>query len=51
MKEPKRIINISERIRNQIRIHWPWLRKQDHQEVASFINAIIKNIHGELRKR
>lgn len=34
---------ISQRIRNQLRIHWNWLKeKEDYNEVAEFIDSCIK---------
>jgi hypothetical protein len=39
------IILIQKRIRNQLRIHWGWLKeKEDYNEVANFINSIINQI-------
>lgn len=33
---------ISKRIRNQLRIHWLWLKKkEDYNEVADFIDSCI----------
>ncbi len=33
---------ISHRIRNQLRIHWLWLKKkEDYKEIADFIDGCI----------
>lgn len=34
---------ISERIRNQLRIHWSWLKNEpDYNKVADFIDSCIR---------
>ncbi len=34
---------VTKRIRNQLRIHWSWLKEvEDYNEVADFIDACIK---------
>lgn len=42
---------IKGRIRNQLRIHWHWLKKEDdYTKVADFIDATIKQVTN-VRKR
>lgn len=33
---------IMQRVRNQLRIHWKWLKQKDYNEVADFIDSCIK---------
>lgn len=40
-------IFLIERIRNQLRIHWGWLKNQHSVDMADFIEAIIKNWYEE----
>ena len=35
------------RIKNQLRIHWFWLKDKDHEEVSKFVNAIINKKLGK----
>lgn len=34
---------VQARIENQLRIHWKWLKNQPHEEVAEFINALVRS--------
>jgi hypothetical protein len=48
--------NCKERIKNQLRIHWFWLRKKkDYNEVFDFVescmNQVIKKQQSKERKR
>lgn len=43
MQEINPEVYLVKRIRNQIRIHWSWLRKQHSVDMADFIEAIIKD--------
>lgn len=38
---------IKKRIKNQLRIHWGWLRNNPHEEVADFINNIVEKHYGD----
>jgi len=41
---------LKDRISNQLRIHWNWLKDQSHEEVSKFISAIIENSSKEKTK-
>lgn len=41
MKLPNKKELIKARISNQLRIHWHWIKKQEHEEVSKFINSIV----------
>ena len=36
-----------QRIENQLRIHWKWLKDKDYKEVADFVNNLINKGAGE----
>ena len=38
---------LEERIRNQIRIHWCWLKNFNAKDLSDFIIAIITNLGRE----
>lgn len=33
---------IMQRVRNQLRIHWHWLKEKDYNEVADFIGMAMR---------
>jgi hypothetical protein len=40
------------RIRNQLRIHWSWLRKEeDYNEVADYIRAWARQVTSKKEKK
>jgi len=39
-----------ERIKNQLRIHWHWLKETDHENVAKFIIATIERSEIDNKK-
>ena len=43
---------ISQRIRNQLRIHWMWLKKkEDYNEIADFIDFCIKQVTNKIKSK
>ena len=42
--------NVNNRIANQMRIHWGWLKNQDSKEISKYIQTIINNQAGEKLK-
>lgn len=42
---------IKQRIRNQLRIHWLWLKKKDHSEVADFVDSCIKQVIDKIKSK
>lgn len=42
---------LEERLKNQLRIHWKWLKNTDPEKVAEFIMAIIKNNEIEIKNK
>lgn len=41
------IKNRDDRIENQLRIHWGWLKKQPYTEIVKFIKNISDKLAGE----
>lgn len=48
--ENQEIELIEKRVRNQLRIHWYWLKNRSYLEVAEFISAIIRKGEEKLNK-
>lgn len=38
------------RIKNQLRIHWNWLKKKNYEEVFKYIDTIDKKYFGEFKE-
>lgn len=41
---------IMARVRNQLRIHWNWLKKKDAKEVGDFIESCIKQAKEKYKR-
>ena len=42
--------NCKERIQNQLRIHWHWLKDKDYEEVSKFIEVCMNQAIKKKKK-
>ncbi len=49
-KKKKQVEWFNERLENQLRIHWKWLKDKSYEEIFMFINSIHKKAFKDIKK-